>query len=511
MASGPSARYGTNPAIVKGLEYQTICVLNPGPILQRLNDEIGANNRAPELEAHYRRTAIDRLRVIVSRATERLAFIDVEVNDAARALSQDLLGDAAIYSPDDLVEYLNDDAAPPEDKVLQLINEARSLVDNAPGRAWQRALQSAQLLGNPELPNGVADGSIRSDAYNTLLTISARLLVDGIPDTMTRQAIVCSAGTAIEHLDASGLDEAFLYLDEWTSNHEIPPLALLDAVIALGENSGWLRDALPSAYQTLNRSLGNCANDATVAARFAGDVEGWLQLIGYTGDVVGRARALRLSAVETLIEIGNIPVADSVLNQIHPIDIEIKAHLSELQSESLQHKAQPGTELGAAMRGLYIGEANKFLRMNPNHPGLYHQRARGYGFMGDCVRALRDVNRAIEINSNIAVFYNTRSVCYIGLNEYDLAIRDSNRAIELDPSDFDFYYNRGIAYLHTDEYDRSIQDFDCFIKSNPNNARCYAHRGKAHRRMGNFEQAIQDFDKAMALGFDHGIRIWPMQ
>ena len=65
------------PAVVKGLEYQTVCVLEPGRTLQRLSAEVDLLSNAPELEAHSRRTAIDRLRVAISRATENLAFTEI--------------------------------------------------------------------------------------------------------------------------------------------------------------------------------------------------------------------------------------------------------------------------------------------------------------------------------------------------------------------------------------------------------------------------------------------------
>ena len=53
------------------------------------------------------RTAIDQLRVALSRATKTLAFVDVAGDEDAHALSADLLEDAALYHADDLVEHLD--------------------------------------------------------------------------------------------------------------------------------------------------------------------------------------------------------------------------------------------------------------------------------------------------------------------------------------------------------------------------------------------------------------------
>ena len=52
-------------------------------------------------------TAIDQLRVALSRATETLAFVDVAGDEDAHVLSADLLEDAAPYHADDLVEHLD--------------------------------------------------------------------------------------------------------------------------------------------------------------------------------------------------------------------------------------------------------------------------------------------------------------------------------------------------------------------------------------------------------------------
>ena len=104
---------------------------------------------AAELEQQARRTAIDHLRVTLSRATETLVFVDVAPGDRERALSLELLGDAAPYDPEDLVDHFAHAEASPEERVLARTNDARVLIDSAPGRAWQRARQAIRLLGDP--------------------------------------------------------------------------------------------------------------------------------------------------------------------------------------------------------------------------------------------------------------------------------------------------------------------------------------------------------------------------
>ena len=87
------------PADAKGLEYQSVCVLDPGRVLARLEAATGSmtTGTSQALREQEHRTAIDQLRVALSRATETLAFVDVAGDDDAHALSADLLEDAAPY------------------------------------------------------------------------------------------------------------------------------------------------------------------------------------------------------------------------------------------------------------------------------------------------------------------------------------------------------------------------------------------------------------------------------
>ena len=185
------------PADAKGLEYQSVCVLDPGRVLARLEAATGPMTTDPSqaLREQEHRTAIDQLRVALSRVTETLAFV-VAGDDDAHALSAELLEDAAPYHAGDLVENFADDA-PPEERVQARTNDARGLIDTAPGRAWQRACQAMRLLGDPQLPNGVADESVRIEARTTLLATAARLLVDGVPAAVNRHEVVNMAGEPI--------------------------------------------------------------------------------------------------------------------------------------------------------------------------------------------------------------------------------------------------------------------------------------------------------------------------
>ena len=339
------------PAEAKGLEYQSVCVLDPGRVLSSLRPQETAYGTAAELDQQARRTAIDHLRVTLSRATETLVFVDVAPGDRERALSLELLGDAAPYDPEDLVDHFAHAEASPDERVLARTNDARVLIDSAPGRAWQRARQALRLLGDADLPNGVSDPVVRRDARSTLMATAARLLVDGPPGGVSRNEVYRAALDALivrvvpprarrtarraaagARAVAGGSDDAasesggpgvddgpyppmltgfeatFLHaLDIWTESRTVPPFELLEAARELGEAAGpgqdWARDALLPAAQALRDGVTAGAADPEQAGAFAkGDVEAWLRLTGYSGDAVARARVLRARAFDALLK-----------------------------------------------------------------------------------------------------------------------------------------------------------------------------------------------------------------
>ena len=346
------------PAEAKGLEYQSVCVLDPGPVLSSLSPGNRAYGMDVELDQPATRTAIDHLRVTLSRATETLVFIDVMGSEADLRLSQSLLEDPAPYNPDDLLDHLSHADASPEERVLARTSDARGLIDAAPHRAWQRACQAVRLLGDKDLPNGVADQAVRDDARRTLLETAAHLMVDGVPEGVQRNQITHMGYQAISKLEPgpltpsgtgekqderpheptlSGLEpgdgseprggeqpqprllshtfqkqhaQALEELDCWTANRdEVPPFALLEAVRRLKtletDGESWLQPALLSAAQTLRDGLTAGTADPDTALLFArpdpGLVETWLQITGYAGDVRARAKALTAKAFDTVL------------------------------------------------------------------------------------------------------------------------------------------------------------------------------------------------------------------
>ena len=210
------------PQAVKGLEYQSVCVLNPGLALSKMMEPVSERVEAPNLDLHLRRTSMDRFRVALSRSTEALAFIDVGVGDEEIALSRQMLRSAVSCNADDLVEYLSDEDVSPEERVLARIRESRDMIDANPAAAWNRAVQALNLLGRSELPNGVADFGVRTEALENALFIGSRILVDGscVSDDKDEAIRICL--TASDVLGSSHT-RAYRELVAWTDDRGKSP------------------------------------------------------------------------------------------------------------------------------------------------------------------------------------------------------------------------------------------------------------------------------------------------
>lgn len=336
----------TRPAEAKGLEYQSVCLLDPGRLLTRIDPAL-IDKKSLKLEEQERRTTIDQLRVALSRATETLTFIDVEASDTEQEASLKLIGKSAPFEPEDLIEYFTDEGKPIDEQVLVRTNDARSLIDERPRRAWRRVYQALRLLGDPNLPNGVSSKAVRHEVHITVLATAARLLVDGIPPGVARADVFAAVNESLKELDSSPTSRAFKELETWLSKRTNPSSGLLDAVHALDKNGDWLRAALVSVAQELRHSLDTEATIAVTAKNFSKDVESWLSITGYIGDIKSEGRLLRCKAVDTLIEARDLQSADQVLARIHPDDHQRIGRLREMQG-NFQEAAAAFEQAGAS-------------------------------------------------------------------------------------------------------------------------------------------------------------------
>ena len=523
------------PAIVKGLEYQAVVVLNPGELLKKLRDGIPEHTDAPELEEHHRRAAIDRLRVAVSRASETLVFVDVAATDAARGLARELLGDPAVYNAEDLVEILSDPEAetPLEDAIRRRIDEVGPLIDQAPGRAWQLAVQSVKQLRSQDSLNSVSE-SVRRKGQMALLATAARLLVDGLPQGgsgVRRDEVLDQTEEAIAGLEIPAMGAAFHSLAAWTLDRTMSPFALLDAATALGQEAGWMRSAIRSVSQTLIDSLDRHAKSPQEAGCFAGDVESWLRLTGYAGDVDGTAMELRRNAVTTLLNAGDVGQAERILPRIQPPSPGLTGLHLEAQGKweaAAEVYAQAGLDEDALRvnlksakslesEGKFKEAADMFEQAGLDEDArrvrdmaegrVYFEQGVKDLAEGRYKRAIDHFTEVIKLtpdgSENRAQAHNNRGNAHYAIEQDDEAISDYTAVLQIDPYDPEVYVNRGNVYLSQGKHEEAVADFNKALNFNRTSPQACNGLGYAFLTLGDYPNAIRYFDKAIAIISDY--------
>lgn len=168
----------------KGLDFQSVCALEAGRSLDRAF-ESARRGRGAELQDLERRLAIDQLRVVLSRPSERLFWLDVNPNDRIVSHVQGMLeygNDRAFpVVPALLLKTLEEDTLEAEDRVKLCQHDAMQFLTVRPSMAWSRARQAAALLGSSDSQFAVRDNELRKSVYMTVCQIAFTLAIRRVP------------------------------------------------------------------------------------------------------------------------------------------------------------------------------------------------------------------------------------------------------------------------------------------------------------------------------------------
>ncbi len=308
------------PVETKGLEYQTVCVINPG---RQLNVIIRATREADDpFESLYRRTLIDQLRVAMSRATETLVFVDIAASAEEVAESQKILGHPASWDAPDLLSHISNPELTQEDRVATRIREAQALLEVRPARAWQLTVQALELLGQSKLHNGVSDMNLRQEAAESALSIAAKLLAEGLPNDVPRESVDAAIKTALDELSSDALHKGFNCFLKWLEDDGFGPFDMLDSLVKSDASEvALLHSALTIKSQRLKSELDAGAKEIATAARYSGDIEEWLRICGFAGDASEETATLRRCAIDTLIDKQYANDALRLLGNLAPVEL----------------------------------------------------------------------------------------------------------------------------------------------------------------------------------------------
>jgi tetratricopeptide (TPR) repeat protein len=168
----------------KGLDFQSVCVLDAGRWLDRVL-QARERGRGLELENLSKRVAIDQMRVVLSRPSERIFWLDVNPNDRILGNVREMLsfyGDRAYpVVPDVLLKTLEEETLDVEERVLLCERDARQLLEVRPAMAWSRARQAVALLGELGGKFSVNDNAARRSAQMVLCQTALTLAMRRVP------------------------------------------------------------------------------------------------------------------------------------------------------------------------------------------------------------------------------------------------------------------------------------------------------------------------------------------
>lgn len=347
------------PADAKGLEYQSVCIVNPGRSLQRINKMV---TEAGLLGAQSARTTIDQLRVALSRATGDLVFFDLNPGAEERRQSKEFLAQAIETDVLGLEKFFADAHHEPEDRVKARLELAESLEETDLRRAWRLAFECLRMLGNENLTNGVADTELRKQVLLAVLRLAARLVVVESQDSKYRDQVE-DAAQSISTDGNIDLMRPLRRLLSWAKadaegESHTETISLLQSVVSGGEEVAWVRPAIASIAQRLRAVLGEAAGKPGCAPKFTGPVERWLEATGQLEGVEQVSSDLRGAAFESLVKAGQLDDADELL--VHfPDDLAKHAVWHEAAGDHMEAARlfQTSGKFGEALRNWRLSGA----------------------------------------------------------------------------------------------------------------------------------------------------------
>lgn len=145
-----------------------------------------------------------------------------------------------------------------------------------------------------------------------------------------------------------------------------------------------------------------------------------------------------------------------------------------------------------------LRHAERAIRLSPNNPGLYVNRAFFRHQMDDYQGAMDDYDYALSLDpSNYVALYN-RALLRQEVADYNRAIADLNRVIALKGTDYRALFNRAIVYKELGYLKEALADADAVVAAFPELAAAYFLRYDIRMAMRD-PKADDDRVKSLAL------------
>ena len=322
-----------SPDEAKGLEFQSVCLINPGSHLMSFYDSI---EKAGDLDDLAARTSLDQFRVAVSRATGDLVFLDANSNPKSLELSKKMLERPIEMDSERLKQFFEENDSQPEDRVRSQLDAARAIADQDIQRGWGIACAAFRMLGDPSLTNGVTDRSLRAEVGQVILEQAALLLARTADKSDESVDVQDMVSEAVEESGLNHSKELFSAFAKWVqpgikthdSSSSKRAVELLMCVASAGPSADWLQPAMGAVAQRLRSDINSASICKNTAHHFTSDVAQWLAITGEIGETNSKVIELRTIAFKTLVGAKKLSAAEQLLPLV-PDDARLNGMLHE--------------------------------------------------------------------------------------------------------------------------------------------------------------------------------------
>jgi tetratricopeptide (TPR) repeat protein len=148
-----------------------------------------------------------------------------------------------------------------------------------------------------------------------------------------------------------------------------------------------------------------------------------------------------------------------------------------------------------------IESLTEIIEKNPQDVNALNLRGTAYGQAGDYQNAMDDFNAALKIKPDFPQAYSNRALVFVRIDSLPRAIADYDRAIEINPDYAAAYVGRGNVHRLLNEDRKAIADFTKAISIQPDPV-AHFNRGLSRQKLGLHSEAIDDFDNAIGFRAD---------
>lgn len=117
----------------------------------------------------------------------------------------------------------------------------------------------------------------------------------------------------------------------------------------------------------------------------------------------------------------------------------------------------------------------------------------------DYQNAIRLFNESIRLKPNNPYAFHNRAHASEAIGEFDQAIEDFNKAIALDPNDAKHHYCKAKLYYNLARYEDAIEEFEAAIGLNQTDPWTYHMLGHSYERICDYERALFCLQRAIDL------------